>query len=61
MAEPTLVDHVLVAADRWPDRPAWTFDPGAEPSTTLTFADVARRSAGSGGIFSSSVGIAARQ
>ncbi|GAA4745799.1 ATP-dependent acyl-CoA ligase [Nocardioides endophyticus] len=45
MAEQSLVDHLLVAAERWPDRPAWTFDPGDAPATTLTFHDVARRSA----------------
>ncbi|MBK6761851.1 MAG: AMP-binding protein [Micrococcales bacterium] len=37
-----LVAAVDRAARLWPDRPAWTFDPGE----SLTFADVARRSAG---------------
>jgi crotonobetaine/carnitine-CoA ligase len=40
------VDDLVAAVDRaarlWPDRRAWTFDPGE----SLTFADVARRSAG---------------
>ncbi|GAA4716137.1 AMP-binding protein [Nocardioides conyzicola] len=45
MADQTLVDHLLVAAERWPDRPAWTFDPGNGPAETLTFAEVALRSA----------------
>ena len=45
MAEQSLVDHLLVAAERWPDRPAWTFDTGAEPATALSFLEVARRSA----------------
>jgi carnitine-CoA ligase len=38
---PDLVTAVRRAAARWPDRPAWTFDPGER----LSFADVARRSA----------------
>jgi crotonobetaine/carnitine-CoA ligase len=37
----SLVDHLLAAADRWPDRTAWTFDPGS----TLSFREVAERSA----------------
>ncbi|CAB4711295.1 unannotated protein [freshwater metagenome] len=45
MAEPTLVDHLLAAADQWPDRAAWTFDPGDGPVRRLGFADVARDSA----------------
>lgn len=46
MAEKSLVHHVVLAAVRWHDRPAWTFDPGTEPAQTLTFGDVERRSAG---------------
>ncbi|HPQ85541.1 MAG TPA: AMP-binding protein, partial [Actinomycetota bacterium] len=42
MAERDLVAAVDRAARLWPDRRAWTFDPGE----SLTFADVARRSAG---------------
>ncbi len=38
----TLVTIVHRAAERWPDKVAWTFDPGGE---RLTFADVASRSA----------------
>jgi crotonobetaine/carnitine-CoA ligase len=38
----TLVDALLDAARRWPDRTAWTFDPGER----FTFADVARLTAG---------------
>src|ERR1700760_2931118 len=34
----TLAEAVRVAAQRWPDRVAWRFDPG----DTLTFADVDR-------------------
>ena len=45
MAERTLVDHLLEAAGRWPDRPAWTFDPGTGPAQTLRFRDLDRRSA----------------
>lgn len=45
MAEQTLVDHLVTAADRWPDRRAWTFDPGEGPAETLSFLDVALRSA----------------
>jgi carnitine-CoA ligase len=41
-APPTLVAALRRAAARWPDRVAWTFDPGGE----LTFAEVDRRSAG---------------
>ncbi|WP_244928195.1 AMP-binding protein [Nocardioides sp. W7] len=41
----SLVDHLLLAAERWPDRPAWTFDPGDGPSATLSFLEVAQRSA----------------
>jgi crotonobetaine/carnitine-CoA ligase len=36
-----LVTAVRRAAERWPDRPAWTFDPGER----LSFAEVADRSA----------------
>src|SRR6201994_1867025 len=38
----TLAEAVRVAAQRWPDRVAWRFDPG----DTLTFADVDRLVAG---------------
>ncbi|HXW47517.1 MAG TPA: AMP-binding protein [Streptosporangiaceae bacterium] len=38
----TLAAAVRVAAERWPDRIAWTFDPGER----LTFADVHRLTAG---------------
>lgn len=38
----TLVDALREAARRWPDRAAWTFDPGER----LTFAGVARLTAG---------------
>ena len=38
----TLAGAVRIAADRWPDRVAWRFDPGAG----LTFADVDRLTAG---------------
>ncbi|WP_193605828.1 AMP-binding protein [Nocardioides dongkuii] len=41
----SLVDHLLAAAEQWPDRPAWTFDPESGPAERLTFSDVARRSA----------------
>ncbi|MDT5032253.1 MAG: carnitine-CoA ligase, partial [Actinoplanes sp.] len=37
-----LVTAIERAAQRWPDRVAWRFDPGA----TLTFAEVAERTAG---------------
>ena len=39
---PTLAGAVRTAADRWPDRVAWRFDPGGE----LTFSDVDRLTAG---------------
>lgn len=42
------------AAQLWPDRPAWTFDPGE----SLTFADVGRRSAALAGALAAQ-GIAA--
>jgi carnitine-CoA ligase len=45
VAERTLVDHLLAAADRWPDRPAWTFDPESGPASTVTFREVAERTA----------------
>src|ERR1700759_1513678 len=38
----TLAEAVRVAAQRWPDRVAWRFDPG----DVLTFADVDRLVAG---------------
>ncbi|HEY1625693.1 MAG TPA: AMP-binding protein [Streptosporangiaceae bacterium] len=38
----TLVDALSEAARRWPDRTAWTFDPGER----FTFSDVARLTAG---------------
>src|SRR5580693_10723464 len=38
----TLVDALHAAARRWPDRVAWTFDPGER----FTFADVARLTGG---------------
>ncbi|HEX4256595.1 MAG TPA: AMP-binding protein, partial [Streptosporangiaceae bacterium] len=38
----TLAEAVRVAAERWPDRVAWRFDPG----DVLTFADVDRLTAG---------------
>jgi crotonobetaine/carnitine-CoA ligase len=38
----TLIDALREAARRWPDRIAWTFDPGER----FTFADVARLTAG---------------
>jgi crotonobetaine/carnitine-CoA ligase len=41
----TLTEAVRRAARRWPDRAAWTFDPGEQ----LTFADVGRLSAGYAG------------
>ncbi|ANH39705.1 Long-chain-fatty-acid--CoA ligase [Nocardioides dokdonensis FR1436] len=43
--ELSLVEHLLGAAERWPDRPAWTFDLGAAGRTTWTFAQVAAASA----------------
>ena len=50
---PDLVTAVRRAAARWPDRPAWTFDPGDR----LSFADVARRSAAiAGGLAGRGVG-----
>lgn len=49
MAEPTpagtLVDHLLAAEAAWGDRPAWTFEDADHATTTLTFAEVAARSA----------------
>ncbi|NYD59031.1 crotonobetaine/carnitine-CoA ligase [Nocardioides marinisabuli] len=44
MAE-TLVEHLDEAAGRHPDRPAWTFDLGADDRTTWSFAEVAGASA----------------
>lgn len=41
----SLVEHLQVAAERWPDRPAWTFDLGAAGRTTWTFAQVAAATA----------------
>jgi crotonobetaine/carnitine-CoA ligase len=38
----TLVEALIAGAERWPDRIAWTFDPGDR----FTFADVARLTAG---------------
>lgn len=45
MAEKSLVHHLVLAAVRWSDRPAWTFDPGDGPAQTLTFGEVEKRSA----------------
>lgn len=45
MAERDLVTLLDDAAATHGDRPAWTFDLGDGPAETLTFADVARRSA----------------
>lgn len=45
MAEQTLVDHLDLAARQWPDRPAWTFAPEDAPAETVSFHQVARRSA----------------
>ncbi len=50
---PDLVTAIRRAAARWPDRPAWTFDPGER----LSFADLARRSAAiAGGLAARGVG-----
>jgi crotonobetaine/carnitine-CoA ligase len=40
-----LVEHLVLAAARWSDRPAWTFDPEDGPAQTLTFREVEERSA----------------
>ena len=45
MAELTLVDHVLVAAERWPERPAWTFVAPDDSERTLTFSAVGDQTA----------------
>jgi crotonobetaine/carnitine-CoA ligase len=45
VAELSLVHHLLLAAVRWGERPAWTFDPGDGPAEMLTFGAVERRSA----------------
>lgn len=45
MAERTLVSLLVWAEERWPDRPAWTFVAADESEQTLTFAEVAARSA----------------
>lgn len=45
MVDTSLVEHLTIAAERWPERPAWTFDLDDNPAATLTFADVASRSA----------------
>jgi carnitine-CoA ligase len=52
-AVPDLVTALRRAAARWPDRPAWTFDPGEQ----LSFSDVAERSASiAGGLAARGVG-----
>jgi carnitine-CoA ligase len=43
---PTLVSALLEAAERWPDRPAWTFVAADGSERTLTFSAVGDQSAG---------------
>jgi len=45
VAERDLVSVLDAAATAYGDRPAWTFDPGGAPATTLSYAEVASRSA----------------
>src|SRR3954447_4684845 len=40
VAEQSLVDHLLAAVERWPDRPAWTFVAEDGVERTLTFSAV---------------------
>jgi len=49
VTDASLVEHLQHAAATWPDRPAWTFEDADGVATTLTFGEVARRSAGIAG------------
>ena len=44
MAEQSLVDHLVAAAERWPDRSAWTFVGADGTEQTLTFSAVGDQS-----------------